>query len=123
MTQKVVIVDDNASSLELEMFLFEVKNFQIFGAENARDGIALAIAEIPDVIVMDVRLPDLSGIEAAKILRQHPDTKDIPIVFVTASIMAEGRALIDNIPNSGFISKPINTRTFVDDVLKYIRAK
>ena len=79
-------------------------------------GIAIARKVKPDIIVMDVRLPDMRGSEAAVILRGDKETCDIPIVFVTASVMAEGMEEIKNIPNSGFIGKPINTRTFAEDI-------
>ena len=70
---------------------------------------------------MDVRLPDMRGSEAARILRQDKKTRDIPIVFVTASVMAEGREEIKGITNTGFIGKPINTRTFAKEVSQFIK--
>jgi CheY-like chemotaxis protein len=112
MKKKAVVVDDNSNNLLLEKDLLEVAGFEVFEAENATSGIALARREKPDVIVMDMRLPDMRGSEAARILRQDKETRDIPIVFVTASVMAEGRAEINAVANSGFIGKPINTRTF-----------
>jgi CheY-like chemotaxis protein len=93
----------------------------VFVAENAADAIAIASKEIPDIILMDVRLPDMPGTEAAIILRQDKETSGIPIVFVTSSVMAEGIEEMKNIPNSGFIGKPINTRTFVKEISKYIK--
>jgi CheY-like chemotaxis protein len=63
----------------------------------------------------------MRGSEAAMILRQDKETRDIPIVFVTASVMAEGMAEITNIPNSGFIGKPINTRTFAKELSQFIK--
>ena len=121
MTRIVVVVDDNENNLLLEKDLLEVAGFLVFTAENATDGIAVTKRELPDIIVMDVRLPDMRGTEAAMILRQDPTTMHIPIVFVTASVMAEGREIIDGIPNSGFIGKPINTRTFVKDICGYLK--
>jgi len=121
MKKKVLVVDDNGNNLLLEKDLLEIAGFKVFEAENATDGIAIARKEKPDIIVMDVRLPDMRGTEAARILRQDNETIDIPIVFVTASVMAEGREEIDAIPNSGFIGKPINTRTFVKDVSQFIK--
>ena len=121
MKKKVLVVDDNANNLMLEKDLLEVAGFEVFEAENASDGIAIARKEKPDVIIMDVRLPDMRGTEAARILRQDKETRDIPIVFVTASVMAEGREEIKDIPNSGFIGKPINTRTFVKDISQFIK--
>jgi CheY-like chemotaxis protein len=70
---------------------------------------------------MDVRLPDMRGTAAARILRQDKETCGIPIVFVTASVMAEGRDEISAIPNSGFIGKPIDTRTFAKVISQMIK--
>jgi len=121
MRNKALVVDDNANNLLLEKDLLEVAGFEVFEAENASSGIAIALKELPDVIVMDVRLPDMRGTEAAKILRQDKTTRDIPIVFVTASVMAEGRDEINGIPNSGFIGKPIDTRTFAKEIARFVR--
>lgn len=121
MKKKALVVDDNGNNLMLEKDLLEVAGFEVFGAENAADGIAIARKEKPDIIIMDVRLPDMRGTEAARILRQDQETRDIPVVFVTASVMAEGREEINTITNSGFIGKPINTRTFAKEVSQFIK--
>jgi two-component system, cell cycle response regulator DivK len=121
MKQKALVVDDNGSNLMLEKDLLEVAGFEVFQAESAGDGIAIARREKLDIIIMDVRLPDLRGTEAARILRQHPETSGIPIIFVTASVMVEGVEEIHNITNSGFIGKPINTRTFAKEVSQFIK--
>ena len=105
----------------LEKDLLEVAGFEVFVAENAAGGIAIARREKPDIIIMDVRLPDMLGSEAAKILRQDKETRDIPIVFVTAFIMAEGREDIKDITNTGFIGKRINTRTFAEEISQFMR--
>ncbi|MFA6141925.1 MAG: response regulator [Candidatus Omnitrophota bacterium] len=120
MKNRALIVDDNRNNLMLEKDLLEVAGFEVFEAENAAVGIAIARKEKPDIIIMDVRLPDMRGSEAAKILRQDKETSDIPIVFVTASVMAEGREEIRPITNSAFIGKPINTRTFAKEISQFI---
>ena len=121
MKRKALVVDDNQNNLLLEKDLLEVAGFEVFQADSAASGIAIARKEKPDIIVMDVRLPDMRGTEAARILGQDDTTRDIPIVFVTASVMAEGREEIDAIPNCGFIGKPIDTRTFAKEVSHYIK--
>lgn len=121
MKKKALVVDDNANNLMLEKDLLEVAGFEVFEAIDASSGIAIARREKPDIVVMDVRLPDMRGSEAAMILRQDKETRNIPIVFVTASVMVEGREEIDAIPNSGFIGKPINTRTFAKEISEYIK--
>jgi len=124
MRNKVLVVDDNANSLMLEKDLLEVAGFEVFEAENAADGIAIARREKPDIIIMDVRLPDMLGTEAARILRQNKETRDIPIVFVTASIVPAINGVIEEakkITNSRFIGKPINTRTFAKEVSQFMK--
>jgi two-component system, cell cycle response regulator DivK len=121
MQKKALIIDDNANNLMLEKDLLEVAGFVVFEAENAADGITLARKEKPDIIIMDVRLPDMRGSAAAGVLRQDQETRGIPIVFVTASVMAEGREEIKGITNSGFIGKPINTRTFAKEISQFIQ--
>ena len=121
MRKKALVVDDNTNNLMLEKDLLEVAGFEVFEAENATDGIAAARREKPDIIIMDVRLPDMLGTEAARILRQDKETSDIPIVFVTASVMAGGIEEMNTITNSGFVGKPINTRTFAKEISEFIK--
>lgn len=123
MKKRALIIDDNGNNLTLEKDLLEVAGFEVFTAQDASGGIAIARKEKPNVIIMDVRLPDMRGSEAARILRQDKETRDIPIVFVTASVMAEGREEIRPITNSGFIGKPINTRTFAKEISQFIRGR
>ena len=120
MRKKALVVDDNNNNLLLEKDLLEVAGFEVFEAESAADGIAIARKEKPDIIIMDVRLPDMRGTDAARILRRDKETRNIPIVFVTASVMDEGKEDLLGITNSGFIGKPINTRTFVQEVSQFL---
>jgi len=117
---KALVVDDNCNNLMLEKDLLEVAGFEVFEAEDAGSGITIARKEKPDVIIMDVRLPDIRGSEAALLLRQYEETLGIPIIFVTASVMPDGREEIKAIPNTGFIGKPINTRTFVNEIRQFM---
>jgi two-component system, cell cycle response regulator DivK len=121
MMKKALVVDDNLNNLMLEKDLLEVAGFEVFEAEDASSGIAIAIKEKPDIIILDVRLPDMRGTEAARIIRESKDTCDIPIVFVTAAVMVEGKEELNVITNSGFIGKPINTRTFAKEIIQFIK--
>ncbi|HCC78007.1 MAG: cell cycle response regulator DivK [Chloroflexi bacterium GWB2_49_20] len=120
MKKKALVIDDNPNNLMLEKDLLEVFGFEVFEAENASNGIAIARKEKPDIIIMDVRLPDMRGPKAAIILRQDKETCDIPIVFVTASVMPVDMEEIKGIANTGFIIKPVNTRTFAKEVSQYL---
>jgi two-component system, cell cycle response regulator DivK len=121
MTKKILVVDDNANNLMLEKDLLSLAGFEVFVAKNASSAIVIAGKEKPHIIILDVLLPDMRGPEAARILRQDKATCDIPIIFVTASVMPEGREEIKSIPNSGFIGKPINTRTFAKEISRFIK--
>jgi CheY-like chemotaxis protein len=121
MGKKALIVDDNASNMLLEKDLLEVAGFEVFEAESAGEGIATAKKEKPDIIIMDVRLPDMRGTQAAKILREDKRMDGVPIIFVTASVMAEGLEELQGISNSGFIGKSINTRTFANEINRSIK--
>ena len=100
MRKRALVVDDNEKNLLLEKDLLEVAGFDVFEAENATDAIAMAKKEKPDIILMDVRLPDMRGTIAARMLRQDKATSDITIIFVTSSVMAEGREEIECMANT-----------------------
>ena len=121
MSRKALVVDDNRNNLMLEKDLLELAGFTVFEAETASNGTSIARKEKPDIIIMDVRLPDMRGSEAARVLRQDSETALIPIVFVTASVLPEGREELQNIENAGFIGKPINTRTFAKEILEHLK--
>jgi len=119
MKMRVLVVDDNINNRILETDMLQVAGFTVFEAENASQGITIAKNEQLDIIVMDVRLPDMRGTEAAKILRQDIRLQNIPIIFVTASVMKEDKKEMLGISNIGFIGKPINTRTFALEIERY----
>ncbi len=121
MAKKSIVIDDNANNLLLEKDLLLLAGFEVFTALNATEGIALVKKEKPDIIIMDVRLPDMVGTDIVNILREDKKTIDIPIIFVTASIMQKDREQLLRIPNSGLIIKPIDTRTFAKQVSEFIK--
>ena len=121
MKKRALVVDDNKSNLMLERDLLEIAGFEVLEAEDAAGGIAIARKERPDIIIMDVRLPDMRGSEAVRILRQDKETSGIPVVFVTASVMVGEKEEIKDIPNSGLISKPIDTRSFAKEISRFIK--
>jgi len=121
MKKKALVVDDNDNNLLLEKDLLEVAGFEVFEADNAAEGMAIARREKLDVIIMDMRLPDMRGSEAARLLRLYQETCDIPIVFVTSSVMTEGTEEMKDITKSRFVGKPINTRTFAKEISQFMK--
>jgi len=92
----------------MEIILRSVPGVDLIVAENAEIGMAMAMAEVPDLILMDIQLPGIDGIEATKVLRKRPETSRIPIVAVTAGAM---KADLERARQAGFhayVTKPIN---------------
>ena len=112
----ILIVEDNEKNLKLVRDVLQVKGFATAEAGTAEDGIKLAAERNPDLILMDIQLPGMNGIDALKVLRADPATAAIPVVAVTASVMQQDRKLITEAGFDGYVSKPINVREFLDTV-------
>ena len=112
----VLIVEDNERNLKLVRDILQVKGYATIEAGTAEDGIVLAAEKKPDLILMDIQLPGMSGIEALKVLRADAKTAAIPVVAVTASVMQQDRKLITEAGFDGYVGKPINVKEFLDAV-------
>jgi two-component system cell cycle response regulator DivK len=112
----ILIVEDNEKNLKLVRDVLQVKGFATVEAGTAEDGIKLAAERKPDLILMDIQLPGMNGIDALKVLRADPATAAIPVVAVTASVMQQDRTLITEAGFDGYIGKPINVKEFLDTV-------
>jgi two-component system cell cycle response regulator DivK len=112
----ILIIEDNDKNLKLVRDVLQVKGYNTIEAGNAEDGIVLAGERKPDLILMDIQLPGMNGIEALKVLRADASTAHIPIIAVTASVMQQDRNLITEAGFDGYIGKPINLKEFLDTV-------
>jgi len=112
----ILIVEDNEKNLKLVRDVLQVKGYATIEAINAEDGIRLAAERRPDLILMDIQLPGMNGIDALKVLRADPATAAIPVIAVTASVMQQDRNLITQAGFDGYIGKPLNLKEFLDAV-------
>jgi CheY-like chemotaxis protein len=87
MKKNSLLIEDNPMNMELATDLLETAGFQVLKAERAEDGIAMAVAQQPDIILMDIALPGMDGLEATRRIKQDDRTARIPIVALTASAM------------------------------------
>ena len=119
----ILIVEDNEKNLKLVRDVLQVKGYETLEAGSAEDGLKLARARMPNLILMDIQLPGMSGIEALKALRAEPATAAIPVVAITASVMQQDRQQIMKAGFDGFIEKPINLRNLLDTVQQAMRGR
>jgi len=112
MARRVLVVDDHPMSLELVTEILRQEGHQVLAAACGDVGLRLTAAERPDLIVMDVHLPDMSGYEAIRRLKTDPATATIPVVVVTASAMRGEDCKAREIGADGYLAKPLNARAF-----------
>jgi two-component system cell cycle response regulator DivK len=119
----VLIVEDNEKNLKLVRDVLQVKGYETLEAGTAEDGLKIARERMPGLILMDIQLPGMSGIDALRALRAEPATAGIPVVAITASVMQQDRQQIMNAGFDGFIEKPVNLKNLLDTVQKAVRGK
>jgi two-component system cell cycle response regulator DivK len=119
----ILIVEDNAKNLKLVRDVLQVKGYQTIEAGSAEDGLKLARTRAPNLILMDIQLPGMNGIEALRVLRAEPATAAIPVVAITASVMQQDRRQVINAGFDGFIEKPVNLKNLLDIVRQALKGR
>jgi two-component system cell cycle response regulator DivK len=117
---KVLVIEDNDQNLYLITFILEKSGFAVMAARDGRDGIQMACEHMPELILLDIQLPVMNGYEVARQLRLIDALKAIPIVAVTSYAMVGDREKTLEAGCTGYIEKPINPETFVEDVKQFI---
>jgi two-component system, cell cycle response regulator DivK len=112
----ILIVEDNPQSLKLVRDILQVKGYQTLETETGEEGVRLARERQPALILMDIQLPGINGIEALQRLRADPVTSATPVIAVTASVMTQDRSRIMAAGFNGFQSKPISVNQLLATV-------
>ena len=123
MKPRVLIIEDNDQNLYLATFLLEQKGLAVLAARNGLTGIEAARAEKPDVILMDIQMPELDGYEAVRRLKADPELRHIPVVAVSSFAMTGDRQKALALGCADYIEKPIDPDTFGDQVMKFLKPK
>ena len=116
----ILIVEDNDKNMKLARDLLQAKGYRTIEAVNGEDGVRLGIEHVPDLVLMDIQLPDINGIEAFHRLRADPRTAKVPVVAFTASVTAGDRSQITEAGFDGFLGKPINLKEFLATVKRMV---
>jgi|SRR5271157_2969346 len=110
--KRVLIVEDNELNLKLYLYALRPVGAQILVAHNGNEALDQIFNEKPDLVVLDIQIPGISGIDVAKTVRENPEFADLPIIAVTAYSMAGDKEKILNSGCNYYLSKPIDTRAF-----------
>lgn len=120
MNDRLLIIEDNARNLYMMRFLLEKNGFTVTGATDGRQGVAEALRRPPRAILLDIQLPEMDGYAVAEALKRHPELADVPIIAVTSYAMVGDRERILAAGATGYIEKPIDPDTFVEEIRRYL---
>ena len=118
--QLILIIEDNERNLKLVRDVLRYNGFRTVEARTAEDGLVLANARPPDLVLLDLQLPGLDGMEAFRQLRRSPPTADVPVVAVTAFAMKDDRERVLRAGFDGYLEKPISVRELAGQVRAFL---
>ena len=120
-SKKILVVDDDKVFLRLVEYDLTKNGFDVITAPDGEMGILLAKTQKPDLILLDINMPDIEGGDVVAILEANPETRDIPIIFVTALLTKQEEERRHNMMgNHSFFSKPYNLQRLLEEIDKYI---
>ena len=120
MGRVILIVEDDSRNLKLIRDLLQIRGYTTFEATNGKQGVDMARAKMPDLILMDIQMPLMDGFEAISILKADPVTKSITIIALTAFAMQGDREKCMEAGFNDYITKPLDTRAFMTKVKEYL---
>jgi two-component system cell cycle response regulator DivK len=115
---RILLVEDDQDNFELVRFLLERDGHVVLAAHNGKQALEVARKELPDLILMDLSLPEISGWEAARLLKADEPTRTIPLLAITAHTLPGDRKQALEYGFDGYISKPINVQNFPGEISK-----
>ncbi len=118
--KKALVVEDNKDNLRLITYALSRSEYEVVSAETGEEGIELALKEKPQLIIMDIDLPGIDGIEATKRIRSSAISDDIPVIAITSFAMAGDRERILSAGCNGYFEKPIDPLTIMDRIHKVL---
>lgn len=118
---RILIVEDNEKNMYLMRYILKMKSHEIIEAATGEKGVEIAIKEMPDLIIMDIQLPGIDGLETTRRIRASGADGKIPIIAVTSYAMSGDREKALEAGCTGYIEKPINPDTVLGEIEKYLK--
>ncbi|MCM2325082.1 MAG: response regulator [Candidatus Woesearchaeota archaeon] len=124
MVKKILIVDDEPHILELIKAVLEVEKFEIITATNGVEALKKLEAVTPDLVILDMMMPGMSGREVCESIRKNPKTKNQKVIFLTVARFSEtGKKVLDDMKVSDYITKPFETKDLVTRINSVLKSK
>jgi two-component system, cell cycle response regulator DivK len=117
---KILVIEDNRQNMYLCTFILNSHHHEVIQAFSGREGIESAEKNMPDLIILDIQLPELDGYAVAREIKKNPLISRIPIVAVTSYAMAGDRERVLAAGCQGYIEKPINPDTFMQEIAEHL---
>jgi len=117
----ILIVEDNEKNMKLVRDILQHRGYQTIEAVTGTDGVRLAREKHPDLVLMDIQLPDIDGIEALRQIRAEASLANVPVVAVSASVMPDEQQKIVRSGFDAFVTKPIALKPFVETVDRFLK--
>ena len=116
----ILIVEDNEKNMKLVRDILQHKGHATLEAVTGGEGVRLAVEQRPDLVLMDIQLPDIDGIEALRRIRADAALDAVPVIAVSASVMLDDQHKIVTSGFDAFVTKPINLKAFLDTVQRFL---
>jgi len=118
--KKILIVEDEESLLKLESILLTSKGYDVRGVPNGREALEAIAEEKPDLILLDIMLPEIDGFEVCRRVKEDPETQDIPVVMLTAKKTREDMAKGEKVGADWYITKPFKSAMVIETIQRFL---
>ena len=119
--KRILIVEDNELNMKLFEDLLQAHGYAILSTKDGLDALRLAREHLPDLVLMDIQLPEISGLEVTRMMKADPELRHIPVVAVTAFAMKGDEEKIREGGCEGYIAKPISVGRFIETIENFLR--
>ncbi len=118
--KRILVIEDNETNMYLIGFILRKNGYEVIGARSGEEGVELTIKDKPDLVIMDIQLTGIDGLEATRRIRESEADENVPIIALTSYAMTGDREKALSAGCTGYIEKPINPDTFIGEIKKYL---
>jgi len=120
MSARILYVEDNPQNMRLVRKMLRIDSYEMLEATDGESGIQMAVRELPDLILMDINLPDIDGVEATRRIKSMPELRNIPVVALTANAMHGDRDFLLQSGCDGYLAKPVTRNELLNTVSYFL---